>query len=254
MAIALITDFGTADYFVAAMKGTILSIHPSVSIIDITHEIPNHNIREAAFTLAACCADFPAGTVFTVVVDPGVGSARRSIAVKASGYYFVAPDNGVLSWALAKTPTPFAVELINERYLGPRRSTTFHGRDIFAPVSAHIALGVTLDELGPPVTDLVRSTVPEPRRENGMLVGEVIHIDHFGNLITNLTAVDLTNTISVEINGHSVSRRLTAYAEASVGEIFMIEGSAGFIEISSREASAARIVGAKAGTAVFVKE
>lgn len=254
MAIALITDFGTADYFVAAMKGTILSIHPSVSIIDITHEIPNHNIREAAFTLAACCADFPAGTVFTVVVDPGVGSGRRSIAVEAGGYYFVAPDNGVLSRALAKTPTPFAVELKNERYFGPRRSTTFHGRDIFAPVSAHIALGVPLDELGPPVTDLVRSTVREPRRENGVLVGEIIHIDHFGNLITNLTTVDLTNTISVEINGHSVSRRLTAYAEASVGEIFLIEGSAGFIEISSREASAARIVGAKAGMAVFVKE
>lgn len=254
MAIALITDFGTADYFVAAMKGTILSIHPSVSIIDITHEIPNHNIREAAFTLAACYADFPAGTVFTVVVDPGVGSGRRSIAVGAGGYYFVAPDNGVLSRALAKTPTPFAVELKNERYFGPRRSTTFHGRDIFAPVSAHIALGVPLDELGPPVTDLVRSTVREPRRENGVLVGEIIHIDYFGNLITNLTTVDLTNTISVEINGHSVSRRLTAYAEASVGEIFLIEGSAGFIEISSREASAARIVGAKAGMAVFVKE
>lgn len=162
MAIALITDFGIADYFVAAMKGSILSIHPSVSIIDITHEIPNHDIRAAAYTLAACCLDFPAGTVFTVVVDPGVGTDRRAIAVAAGGYYFVAPDNGVLSWALENMPDASAVELTNKLYFGPRRSTTFHGRDIFAPVSAHFALGVPLDEFGPAVTDLVRLDFRSP--------------------------------------------------------------------------------------------
>ena len=243
MVITLITDFGTSDYFVAAMKGSILSIHPSASIIDITHEISNHDIRDAAFTLAACFSDFPPGTVFTVVVDPGVGSVRRGSA-----------DNGVLSWALEKMADASVVELTNRRYFGHRRSTTFHGRDIFAPVSAHIALGVTLDEFGPPVTDLVRLPALEPIQNNGGTIGEVIHVDHFGNLITNLTAAHLTNTTSVEINGHRLSRRLFSYGEASPGEIFMIEGSLGFIEISSREASAAGIVGGKAGDLVIVDQ
>lgn len=241
MAIAMLTDFGTSGYFVGAMKGSILSVAPDALIIDITHDIPNHDIGSGAFTLAACYRDFPVGTIFIAVVDPGVGSDRRAIAVEAGGRIFVAPDNGILSFVFNSGDGFEAYAIENECYFGPRRSTTFHGRDIFAPVAAHISLGVPLADLGPAVTDTVMIENLSPLLSNtGELIAEVIDIDRFGNLVTNLRPKDLHGHFHITLNGNLITRVCRSYDEAGPDELFLIEGSAGFIEISLNKASAAR--------------
>jgi S-adenosyl-L-methionine hydrolase (adenosine-forming) len=250
MVIALLTDFGTRDHFAAAMKGVILTINPTVTIIDITHEIEPQDIRSAAFTLFACYKEFPAGTVFTVVVDPGVGSKRRAIAASSGGYYFVAPDNGVLSFVLAGDAK--IVELNQPDYFAEHVSHTFHGRDIFAPVAAHLSKGVWLAEFGPYVDDPVLFELPKPETTGGNAIGEIIHIDRFGNLITNLTTGNLPPTFVVEINGQTIDRYCEYYAEADEGELFTILGSAGFLEIVVNRGCAQQALAAKTGDRVRV--
>jgi S-adenosylmethionine hydrolase len=254
MVIALLTDFGTADYFVGSMKGAILTVNPSAAIVDITHEIPKHDIRSAAFMLAACNRDFPAGTVFVAVVDPGVGSARRAIAVEAHGQRFVAPDNGVLSRVLARTERSSAYEIVNPKYLGQRCSTTFHGRDIFAPAAAHISLGVPLSELGPPAAGLTAIDIEGPRCVPNREIGaKIIHIDHFGNLITDLTSDDIPPNFRLVLNGFEITSRMASYADGPAGELFVIEGSAGYMEISAFAVSAAEMTGAAVGQSLILK-
>ena len=189
--ITLLTDFGTRDAYAASMKGVILSIAPDARIIDITHEVPPQDIVEGAWTLASAYRWFPAGTVHVAVVDPGVGSARRAIAARAGAWTFVAPDNGVLAWALDGAGDVRAVELADTRWFQPGVSSTFHGRDIFAPVAAHLASGVALDELGPRVDDLVALPVASPHVTPERITCEVVHVVLFGNAITNLDAVTL---------------------------------------------------------------
>jgi len=237
MVIALITDFGTRDHFVAAMKGTILSINPSAVIVDITHEIDPQNRREAAFTLAACYRDFPTATVFVAVVDPGVGSDRRGIAVEGGGYYFVGPDNGVLSPALKHESK--VVELNRPEYFSERVSNTFHGRDIFAPVAAHLARGASIESVGPRIMDFIKHSFPHPRREGGRLLGSVLRIDKFGNIITNLRPKDLGREFSIRLAGLTVTKLRCSFSEGAPGEFFAIEGSAGFIELAMNQGSAA---------------
>jgi S-adenosyl-L-methionine hydrolase (adenosine-forming) len=252
MPIALLTDFGTRDYFVAAMKGTILSINPSAVIVDITHEIPPHDIREASFTLRACYRDFPPGTIFLAVVDPGVGSERRAIAAEAGGFYFVAPDNGLLGFIFGDESTQ-VYEITETRLFRSSVSSTFHGRDVFAPVAAHLSSGVKPEELGRGISDPVSFGEPEPRLFEGGIEGEVIHIDRFGNLVTNITPGDLPASYNVEINGRIIEKQVDHYAGAREGEMFSITGSAGFLEISVREGSAANALDAQPGLKVIVR-
>jgi S-adenosylmethionine hydrolase len=257
--ITLLTDFGTADYFVAAMKGVILTAHPDAVIVDISHEIPPHDIATAAFTLLACYRDFPAGTIHIAVVDPGVGSTRRPIAITAGGYDFVGPDNGLFSYILDHEPDARVFYLGKETFFRPYPSTTFHGRDIFAPIAAALAGGVTISTLGEEISNPVRLDAPARcgRAPNGVWNAVVLHIDRFGNCVTNLTREKLPAdpaALRIEIGGQMISRLLRCYADAAgnAGELFAIWGSAGFLEISAYCDSAARRLRASRGSPVRV--
>ena len=253
MIVALLTDFGTRDHFVASVKGTVLSIAPDAAIVDISHEVEPQNIAEAAFTLGCCYRDFPQGTIFLVVVDPSVGSSRRAVAVWAAERLFVVPDNGILSFVLDDTERRYAAnELTNSEFLSKAISTTFHGRDIFAHAAGHLANGIEPARLGPIASDLTILENATPERPGGVVRGEIIHIDRFGNLITNLRCGDLANGFSIEVNGLAVNRLLTFYAEAEGGELFAIAGSTGRIEISVNGGSAKAATKASVGAVITV--
>lgn len=249
--IALMTDFGTRDHFVAAMKGVILSINADALIVDITHEVPPQDVRAAAFLLAACYEEFPVGTIFVAVVDPGVGSDRRAILAESSGYRFIAPDNGLLSLIGAG---PLSVrELTVEKYFRHPVSRTFHGRDIFSPVAAHLSNGVDPERFGPEIGDIVRLEAALPVRTGEGIDGAVVlHVDHFGNLITNLRRDDLPDEFELSVGGRRIGRLREYFAGADAGEVFLICGSAGFLEIVANRDSAARLLGAKAGQKISV--
>jgi S-adenosylmethionine hydrolase len=187
--ITLLTDFGEVDGFVATMKGVMQSIHPQAKFIDITHQISPQDIHQAAFILMTTASFFPTGTVHLVIVDPGVGSRRRPIAVKTDQYQFVAPDNGVLSYVLPKDTHYQAYELANPSFHLPDVSHTFHGRDIFSPAAAHLAAGVPIDKLGPPMDEIVRLELPTLIIEGDQILGEVLNIDHFGNVRTSIASL-----------------------------------------------------------------
>lgn len=253
MVIALLTDFGVRDYFVAAMKGVILSINPEAKLIDITHDSPPQDIRAAGFTLRACYRDFPPQTIFLSVVDPGVGSARRAIVVETTNYFFIAPDNGLLSFIFEERPNCRAFELTNEKFFAAEVSRTFHGRDVFAPVAAHLSRGVRPEEFGAEIKDFVRITETKPKtNSNGEIEAEIIHIDHFGNLVTNLKKEDLPEKFRLELNGEKIEKIRDYYAEGEAGEIFMIFGSAGFLEIAVSLGSAAKALNACSGQKLAV--
>ena len=255
MIIALLTDFGTEDYFVGAMKGVILSIEPGAKIIDLTHQIEPQNIVAAGFTLGNCYHEFPVGTIFLCVVDPGVGSGRRAVVVRAGDYYFVAPDNGLLSFVLAREDEPYrAYQLENPQYFRHPVSRTFHGRDIFAPAAAWLARGVQPAEFGPAAADLVRLEITEPEKQNpNLVIGRIIHLDRFGNLVTNLRPGDLPNPFVTEVNGRLISSHFAHYSAAAPDEIFTIFGSAGYLEIVAFKNSAERILSATAGQKIIVR-
>jgi S-adenosylmethionine hydrolase len=255
MIIALLTDFGTRDYFVGAMKGVILSINQEAKIVDITHEIPPQDIRAAAFTLCACCEDFPGKTIFVAVVDPGVGSSRRAILVETERYYFIAPDNGLLSFVFERERHFRVFQLTSEKFFAAEVSRTFHGRDIFAPVAAHLSNGVKPSEFGGEIEDFICFEAAKPKKiSGGKIEAEIIHIDRFGNLITNLRKKDLPENFSVEINGKLIGKLQNFYTEAKTGELFMIFGSAGFLEIAAPQNSASKLLNGKSGDKVLVKE
>ena len=240
--ITLLTDFGTADYFVGAVKGAILSVNPNVVIVDITHEIPPQDIETGAFTLLAAYKTFPRGTIHVAVVDPGVGSSRRPIIVKANDQFFVGPDNGLFTYIYDREPSHRTFHVTASEYFRPNPSSTFHGRDIFAPVAAALSTGVTPEKFGPEINDKVRlPSLETPLR--------IIHIDHFGNCVTNISRERFERN-SLSINGRTISAFRNFYGEAFAGEIFAIWGSAGFLEISVKGGSAAQILGAKRGDAI----
>lgn len=246
MIIALVTDFGTRDYFVGAMKGTILSINKNAQIVDITHEIPPQDIQSASFTLRACYRNFPKKTIFTAVIDPGVGSDRRAILVETADYYFIAPDNGLLSFIFVKDKTFRVFELANEKYFNHPVSNTFHGRDIFTPAAAHLSNGVKPNEFGDELKDFVMFDENKPRKiSDDKIEAEIIHIDHFGNLISNLKKEDLPNNFTITINRKKISKLRKFFAESNKSELFMIFGSAGFLEIVALQDSAAKLLKVK---------
>jgi hypothetical protein len=254
MTIALLTDFGTKDYFVGAMKGAILSVSETANIVDITHEIPPQDILSASFTLRACYKDFPEKTIFVAVVDPGVGSARKAILVETNKYYFLAPDNGLLGFVFDEEKHFGVFELTNEKFFAPHVSRTFHGRDIFAPVAAHLSKGVLPNEFGAEIRDYICLKSLKPKRVSAKEIeAEIIHIDRFGNLITNLTKDDLPESFTLEIGETTINKLQTFYAEAEKGELFMILGSAGFLEVVAFQASAKEILRARIGETIRLR-
>ena len=243
--ITLLTDFGHRDYFTGAMKGVILSINPAANIVDISHEIPPQDIEAAAFNLLSCYKTFPEGTVHVAVVDPGVGSDRKPIAIASARQFFVGPDNGIFSWICERERGWRAIQVTNEEFFRQPVSSTFHGRDIFAPVAAALSKGLAVEELGAEVSKIVQlsSLEPKPLGEN-RIEGRVIHIDHFGNCVTNLTLENCPRLSKLIINDFEIKSFRRFFADGADGEadLFGVIGSAGFIEIAAQNASAATIL------------
>ena len=251
--ITLLTDFGLSDHYVAAMKGVILGICPHARLVDITHEIDAFGIGEAAFTLAQSWPYFPDGTVHLVVVDPGVGSSRRPLLVEADGQTFVAPDNGVLTMVLKAARRHEVREITEAGYFRHPVSRTFHGRDIFSPVAAHRAAGVAPPEFGNLIADPVLLPIEDPnRRDDGNWTGQILHVDRYGNLITNLPTRDFADTenrpFELLVGGHAVVRAGGSYASSPDDELFVIEGSSGYLEVSLDQKDASGRTGASAGS------
>src|SRR5437867_2666444 len=242
--IALLTDFGTRDHYAGTMKGVALGICPDATLVDISHDVPPHDIVAGALELAAAYKYFPAGTIFLVVVDPGVGSTRRGIAVEAGDYKFVAPDNGVLTAVFDEHPPKRVVELSERRYARPTVSRTFEGRDRFAPAAAWLAKGIELVALGRPAGDIQRLDLPRPVVEAGRISGRVLRVDRFGNLITNIDRKSFDRVaggpLEIAVGGHIVSRVVSTYADAAPGEVCALFGSTDHLEIAANGASAAR--------------
>jgi S-adenosylmethionine hydrolase len=254
--VALLTDFGLRDHYVGTMKGVILSVCPQATLVDLTHDIAPQDITAAALELAAAYRYFPAGTVFLVVVDPGVGSPRRGIAVEAGGYRFVGPDNGVLSLAWSDAGAPVhVVELRNTALARAQISKTFEGRDRFAPAAGYLARGLDLGEFGPRVDDAVTLDVPEPTVIDAAIVGEVIRVDRFGNLITNIPRSLIeswSDSVCVIVANHQIPRLGATYAEAPSGELCALIGSTGQLEVAVNGGSAAATLRASRGARVRV--
>src|SRR5262245_5011152 len=226
--VTLTTDFGQHDWFVGVVKGVLLGINPELQIVDITHCIPPGDIHAGAFALAAAASYFPKETVHVTVVDPGVGSSRPALAARTRHATYIGPDNGVLSLALAKDPPEHVHHLENPRYFLASISRTFHGRDIFAPVAAHLTRGAEFSSLGPEVTHWERLSFPEPRREGRDLVGEVVYIDRFGNGITNLplNSAERVKLAQVHLRGRVASAPLVNfYQSVPKGELLAVPGS-----------------------------
>jgi S-adenosylmethionine hydrolase len=252
--IALLTDFGTKDYFVGAMKGAILSINENARLVDITHEIEPQNINQASFTLRACYKNFPKKTIFAAVVDPGVGSSRRAILVETGEYFFIAPDNGLLSFVFDENDVCRVFELAERRFFAREISSTFHGRDIFAPVAAHLSAGVDSSQFGREITDFTRFAETRPRKMSvGGIEAEIIAIDRFGNLVTNLKREDLPARFVLQIGANEIEKFQNYFAESRPGELFTIMGSAGFLEICVFQGSAKNVLDASEGQKIIVK-
>jgi S-adenosyl-L-methionine hydrolase (adenosine-forming) len=253
--IALLTDFGTKDWFAAELKAVILSVNPRATIVDITHDIAPGDVTAAAFNLLACHAWFPKGTVFVAVVDPGVGSKRAALAVKAGGargYVFVGPDNGLFSLILDNYYKSEVRSLENTRYFQKEISSTFHGRDIFAPVAAHLSLGVAFEKLGPKVTTTVNlSTMTAARATKKGIEGCVIYVERFGNAVTNISSSLASQASRIRVKGRTIPL-CGSYSDVAQGRPVAVIGSCGFVEISVNRGNAAQKMGLKIGDRVIV--
>jgi len=249
--ITLTTDFGLRDWFVGSMKGVILGINEHAALVDITHEIPAGDIRAGAFALGVSCRCFPRNTVHVAVIDPGVGSNRAAIVVKTADYYFVGPDNGVLSLALEKEKVLEIWRVENEAYFRRPVSNTFHGRDVFAPVAAHLTLRVLMDSLGRQLKDYVKLEWPKPQVAGGVLRGQILYIDHFGNAVSNIESpAKSVSKVRVPDKVQCDIKRF--YQEVPGGQPLAITGSAGYLEIAVNGGNAAQTFGLKLGDAVEV--
>lgn len=249
--ITLLTDFGMTDHFVGVLKGVIDGIAPGARVIDISHAVRPYALDQARFLLAQSWPYFPAGTVHVVVVDPGVGSARRAIVVKASGHFFVGPDNGVLTDVLTLNDAKVRV-IENRALMRSEISATFHGRDVFAPVAAHLAAGVSFEEVGPLIDDAVRlATLAATQIADGRWRGAVVHIDRFGNLITNLpNALGAGPGCTIEVGGVKIHGVAPNYASAAGDAPIAAAGSSGMLEIAVNRGDAARALGVEIGAIV----
>ncbi len=290
--VTLLTDFGLADAYVGVMKGVMLGINPRLALVDLTHDVAPQNVWQGAFILGTAWRFFPQGTIHVAVVDPEVGAERKALLVEADGHYFLAPDNGVLSFVLDNNPVrPELVEgrpttspvhgstgsprtggftqpyqasispdvrvytLSNPDYWRGTVSNTFHGRDVFAPAAAHLSLGVPMKEFGEPVSTLTLRTIPVPRREGDGLVGHVLHIDRFGNVVTNVTVDALAGSqgrVEVDVGGTTVRGLVKTYAQGQ--GLAALIGSHGYLELALTNGSAAESLGVRVGDEVRVRK
>jgi len=258
--VTLLTDFGLRDPYVSEMKAVILSICPRAEIVDVSHLVRKFDIRMGAFILAQAAPYFPDGTVHVAVVDPGVGTERRPIIVETRRSFYVGPDNGVLMLSARREGIRHIYEIKNREYMLKKVSRTFHGRDVFSPAAAHLALGVHPNLFGPEVSDPVMPGFTEPKVRGREVLGEVIHVDDFGNLVTNILLENLLEigvkegeNLRVEVGGRSLDLRLcTAYGEVSPGEMLTVIGGSGFLEVSVNMGSASRTLGCEVGELVRV--
>ena len=255
--ITLLTDFGTRDYYVASMKGVILNINPDCTIVDMTHDVRPHDIIEGAFLLANAYSYFPKGTIHLSVVDPGVGGTRRPILLVTPSYFFVGPDNGLFGFVTQRERVKQVVVLTRREYFLRGVSMTFHGRDIFAPVAAHLSLGVKPGAFGHKTKSLKRLGIRRPIVRDGKLSGEILHIDAFGNLISNIDGEKLFQFIRgrpfvIRVGGKAIHELKRGYWEGKKGEPIGLIGSGGFLEFSIREGNAQKILKAKRGDPIEI--
>jgi S-adenosylmethionine hydrolase len=256
--VAFLSDFGTRDHYAGVMKGVVLTICPDAVLVDLSHDLPAHDIPFASLELAATYKYFPAGTIFVVVVDPGVGSVRRGIAAEVGEWKFVAPDNGVLTSVFLETPPKKVVELTERRYARPTVSRTFEGRDRFAPAGAWLAKGIQLPALGRAVTDFVQLNLAQPIVEPDAIRGEVVRLDRFGNVVTNIDRrlcerlTPAGEPVTITVGGRSVSRLVNTFSEISAGEVCALYGSTDHLEFAAQAASAAEALGVAVGAPVSV--
>jgi S-adenosyl-L-methionine hydrolase (adenosine-forming) len=252
--IALLTDLGLKDHYVGVMKGTILSVHPDAKIVDVSHDVEMHDITTAYFLLQNSYRYFPKGTIFVVVVDPGVGTERSIIGVETTDFTFLAPDNGVLGFLGREEKVRRIVTITNSRYFLQPVSNTFHGRDIFSPVAAHLAKGVDLGKMGEEAETFTRFQTPAPKVvDPGSVVGEVVAIDRFGNLITNITKDRLPGgSVQIEVGGAVVREISKTYGARKTRELLAYLGSSGALEIAINKGNAAKKLGVRVGDAVRV--
>jgi S-adenosyl-L-methionine hydrolase (adenosine-forming) len=256
--IALLTDFGSRDHYAGTMKGVVLGLCPDATLVDITHDIPPHDVLTASLELAASYKYFPAGTIFLVVIDPGVGSARRGIAADTGDYRFVAPDNGVLTAVLTESPARRIVELTERRYARPTVSRTFEGRDRFAPAAGWLAKGVDLSALGRPAGEIQQLAIPSPQIVEDVLSGEVLRVDRFGNLVTNIDRrlfdkFAHSNGIEIAAADHRIGRVVATYAEGAAEEVCALFGSTDHLEIAVNAGSAAEHLHLTRGAPVTIR-
>ena len=256
--ITLLTDFGTKDHYVASMKGTIFNINPRCTLIDITHHVTPHNIKEGAFLLANAYSFFPKGTIHLSVVDPGVGGLRTPVLFVTTNYFFVGPDNGLFTFVLKREKVKKVVALTNPKYFLSHLSTTFHGRDLFAPVAAHLSLGVKPEAFGSELDSWVELDFEKPRIREGRLIGEILLIDAFGNLISNIDEKGLLHFIKdhsfmIKIGRKIIQDLKKGYWEGKRNEPITLIGSGGFLEISVREGNAQKMLKIKKGDRIIVE-
>ncbi len=248
--ITLTTDFGYKDPFAGVMKGVILGINPKAEVIDLSHGISPQNVREGAFVLLSSYRYFRPKTIHVVVVDPSVGSKRRAIAVETKDYIFLGPDNGVLSWAVDENRMVSAVEITSSDFITDKISHTFQGRDIFAPAAAHLSLGVSIRDMGPKIEEIISIPFPRPEISDGEIRGEVLYIDQFGNLITNIPQKFEEKIKEVRAGKIKISGISASYSDVDVGEIVSVFGSSGYLEIAKNQGSAKSAIDIDVGVEV----
>lgn len=258
--ITLTTDYGTNDHLVGTMKGVILKINPDVTIVDITHNVTAYDLLDGALAIGSAYAYFPPKTVHVVVVDPGVGTERRPLLVSAQNQYFIAPDNGVLSVIFEREDNVVVRHANVEHYYLSPLSRTFHGRDVFAPVAAWLTKGWQTPSMGDEITDYKKFAMPKPKEADGSLMGVVLRVDAFGNLITNFRAEHLaTNAhengnLNLQVGAHAVKKLVDTFARGAAGEPIAYVGSSGYIEIGVNKGSAARTLALGRGTPVVLSK
>jgi len=258
--VTLLSDFGLVDPFVGMMKGAMLQVNPDLRIVDLCHSVQPQNVRQAAFMLMTSFGYFPPGTIHVAVVDPGVGTGRKILACQTERFFFLAPDNGLLGPVLEREPLHACVTVTNTEYFLPHVSQTFHGRDIFAPVAAHLSRGVPLSQLGPAAAPTGELHFPRPQaKDDHTLRGEVLYSDRFGNLVTNLHEDDIRQLAggrgALEVRaGESIIPGLsTSYAAERAGILLAVVGSTGFLEVALNLGSAREFLGLEIGGAVEVR-
>jgi S-adenosylmethionine hydrolase len=252
--ITLTTDFGTRDGYAGAVKGVIRSINPDVEVTDISHEVEPFDVLGAAFALNNFYRYFPQGTIHLAVVDPGVGSERQPLLIRSEGFCFVGPDNGIFSFVFKNETITDMVVLSNKKYFLAESSTTFHARDVFAPVAGYLSLGVEVTEFGRTAKECHRLIIPEPRSSNRGLAGEIIHIDGFGNLVTNIAARSLRGKkiAAITVGRRRIERIARSYSEIKDGQVGALVGSSDLLEIALNQGNAQETLRSKVGSTVTI--